>query len=604
MRTLFRLARTLLTAAQQRRWLALAPLLVLTGSVEAVATGLVYVLIKIAGDPAYALSLRPLAAAFAALDLREPRAIVLAYGAFLGGFFVVRSVLLAVVARAETGAVAFTAAELSTRLLHAYLGAPFALHLRHSSTELAHDATGTVERTATGLGSIVQVVAEGLVSAGLAAFLLVAAPVVTLVTTATLGLLVWAALRLTKRSSRRWGRAREEQSRRAYKDLQQILGGVREIMVLGRERPFQEAYAAEEEALARTRRTHNTLIALPRIAIETIFVACVVLVVALLTLGGSNGADLMPLLGVYAYAGFRFIPSANRLLLHVDSLRTIGPAVERLVAHLALFEGARRQLGEDEGPPLAFERDVVLDRVGFTYETGPAPVFADVSLRVARGQSIGIVGPTGSGKSTLVDLVLGLLDPTSGELRIDGAPLPTVRRAWQRAIGYVPQAAFLFDDTIARNVALGVPPERIDRRRLEEALRMAQLADFVATLPQGADTRIGERGVRLSGGQRQRVAIARALYHQPAVLVFDEATAALDNATEREVTRAIEALHGEKTLIVIAHRLSTVQSCDALVFLAGGRVRGVGTFAALLEDCPEFREMAAGPVAAAAGDGR
>jgi ATP-binding cassette subfamily C protein len=594
-RELLRKLARLLTPAQKRRWLALLPLIVLAGFVETMATGLVYGLIKIAGDPSYVTQVPPLAWAFGALGVSGPRAITLVYGLFLAAFFLVRSALLALVAHAQSGAVAFTIAGLSTRLLDAYLGAPFALHLRHSASELAHDATAAVERAVDfGLGGTLAITSEVLVSLGLAAFLLVASPVVTLVTAATLTALVWLSLRLTKRSSRRWGKLREEQGRRALKDIQQMLGGLREILVAGRERVFRDAYFEAESGLARTKRTHSTLIALPRIAIETIFVACVVLVVSLLMLRRGSATDLVPLLGIYAYAGFRFIPSANRLLLHIDGLRSIGPTVDRVQALLDLFEGAHRPADDAPAAPVRFERALAMRDVAFAYEGG-APVFSGVDVVIERGQSIGIVGPTGSGKSTLVDLLLGLLDPTQGRVTIDDVDLRQVRRAWQRRIGYVPQAAFLFDDTIARNVALGVPDAAIDRARLDEALRMAQLADFVATLPDGVETRLMERGLRLSGGQRQRIAIARALYLQPDLLVFDEATAALDNATEREVTRAIESLRGEKTLVVIAHRLSTVQRCDALIFLADGKVRAVGPYDQLVAESPEFRAMAALP---------
>jgi len=594
----------ILTPAQKRRWLALAPLLVLTGVVETLATGLVYGLIKIAGDPSYALRVRPLAALLDLVGARSDREIVLAYGLLLVAFFLGRSLLLALVVRAQSGAAAFTMAGLSTRLLDAYLGAPFALHLRHSPTELAHDATASVERAiAQGLGAGVQVAAETLVSAGLAAFLLIAAPVTTLITAATLSVLVATALRLTRGSSRRWGRVREDQHRRAVKELQQMLGGLREIIVLGRERVFRDTFAAEENALARTRRRHDTLMALPRIAIETIFVTCVVLVVALLTVRGTGSGDLVPLLGVYAYAGFRFIPSANRLILQVDALRSIGPSVTQVYDHLELFERARRTDDAASATATAtFAREIALEDVGFGYETSPASILTGVNLRIARGQSVGVVGPTGSGKSTLIDIVLGLLDPDVGRVTVDGVDLRTIRRAWQRKIGYVPQHAFLFDDTIARNVALGVKPADVDRRRLDEALAMAQLTDFVASLPDGVETRIMERGIRLSGGQRQRVAIARALYQEPELLVFDEATAALDNATEREVTRAIEALRGKKTLIVIAHRLTTVRRCDALIFLADGRVRAVGPFDRLIDESAEFRAMAALPEETSVGD--
>jgi ATP-binding cassette subfamily C protein len=214
-----------------------------------------------------------------------------------------------------------------------------------------------------------------------------------------------------------------------------------------------------------------------------------------------------------------------------------------------------------------------------------------VNLRIKPGESIGIVGPTGAGKSTLVDVLLGLLRPTTGRVLLDGAELSGLERAWHRLVGYVPQDPYVLDDTVRRNIAFGVPDTQIDEHRLARACSLAQLEDVIRVLPDGLDTWLGEKGARLSGGQRQRVAIARALYGEPAVLVFDEATAALDNLTEREVTRAIAALHGTRTLIVIAHRLSTVQGCDRLIFLQDGRVAVTGAYNDLLRD-PAFRAMA------------
>jgi ATP-binding cassette subfamily C protein len=204
---------------------------------------------------------------------------------------------------------------------------------------------------------------------------------------------------------------------------------------------------------------------------------------------------------------------------------------------------------------------------------------------------VGIVGPTGAGKSTLVDVMLGLLRPTAGQVLIDGDDLAGYERAWQRLIGYVPQDPYLLDDTVRRNIAFGVPDSVIDEQRLARACTLAQLDEFLRQLPDGLETTVGDDGVRLSGGQRQRVAIARALYQDPAVIVFDEATAALDNQTERDLTRAIAALHGERTLLVIAHRLTTVESCDRLIFLRDGRLAGVGPYQELLRD-PRFKALA------------
>jgi ATP-binding cassette subfamily C protein len=241
---------------------------------------------------------------------------------------------------------------------------------------------------------------------------------------------------------------------------------------------------------------------------------------------------------------------------------------------------------------LRFDERIAFEGVSFAYEREGAPVLRDASLSIAPGESVGIVGPTGSGKSTLLDLLLGLLTPSKGRITVDGAELAGQLASWQRSIGYVPQDVYLEDATIRANVAFGLEREEIDDERVGRAVRSAQLDDFLSSLPAGLDTVIGERGVRLSGGERQRVAIARALYHEPELLVFDEATSALDPITELELTRAIDALKGKKTLVVVAHRLGTVRRCDRLFFLRDGRIEAVGSYDELLERSEEFRRMA------------
>ncbi|HEY8927509.1 MAG TPA: ABC transporter ATP-binding protein [Polyangia bacterium] len=608
MRGLISHLRELLTPAERRRWLALGPLLVLTGAIEMVGTGLVFALIKVAGDPSTVWRMGLTARAARALGWSPASGehpVVLATGCFVAAFFLLRSAALILVTRAQSHAMSQTIAALSGRVFQRFLSAPYAVHLRHTSSELAHDVTYAVERAVeSGMGSLAQVSAETLVSAGLVVFLLLAAPGITLATAVVLGAFLGIALRLTKRTSQRWGSEREHRGRQSLKDAQESLAGIREIKILGRETAFTDAFMQTQERLADARGRHGWLIGLPRVAIETIFVASVVVVVAIATLGGRSSQEILPLLGLFAYAGFRLIPSANRILLNVDSVRRAIPAVERLVEHLDEF--ALPPPGSEADAPLvkgsgarpgsqkvmAFHDALTMERVSFRYAEGAPLVLTDVSITIKRGQSVGVVGPTGAGKSTLIDLVFGLLEPTSGRITVDGADLRDVRRAWQGRIGYVPQTAFLFADSLRRNVALGIAPAEVDERRLHEALELAQLGELVRSLPKGVDTPIGERGIRLSGGQRQRVSIARALYHDPDLLVLDEATAALDNKTERELTEAIERLRGRKTLIVIAHRLTTVERCDALVFLSGGHVKAVAPYRQLLAESAEFRAMA------------
>jgi ATP-binding cassette subfamily C protein len=309
-------------------------------------------------------------------------------------------------------------------------------------------------------------------------------------------------------------------------------------------------------------------------------------------------AYIVSVLALFAYTGFRVVPSANRIMLNVGYMREAHPWIRGMDEDMRRLKPPSAR--PYEHPPPLLQRTLACEDVSFRYEDAPGPALDHISFTIARGQSIGIVGPTGAGKSTLVDVLLGLLAPTSGRVTIDGQPLEGRERAWQRQIGYVPQDVYLLDDSLRRNIAFGIPDGAIDEQRLAAAVSQARLDEVIAGLPNKMETVVGENGVRLSGGQRQRVAIARALYHDPQVLVFDEATAALDNQTEREVTDAIAHLRqgpggdagtlGTRTVIAIAHRLSTVKTCDQLIYLRDGRIAGLGTYDELMSD-PGFRQL-------------
>jgi ATP-binding cassette subfamily C protein len=268
--------------------------------------------------------------------------------------------------------------------------------------------------------------------------------------------------------------------------------------------------------------------------------------------------------------------------------------VEALYDDYRLVSARDWSVGDGAGASVVFRDAIALERVTYAYPGSEVPALRDVSLTIRRGESIGVVGPTGAGKSTLIDALVGLLPPSAGCVRVDGIDLTAARaRTWRRHVGYVPQSIVLVDDSLRRNVALGIPDRDIDARRLAQAVRIAQLGPLVAAQPEGLEARVGEHGVRLSGGERQRVGIARALYHDPDLLVLDEATAALDTPTETALSAAIRALHGEKTVLLIAHRLSTVRSCDRIALLVDGRLADCGTFDELLARNAEFRRLAA-----------
>ena len=577
------------------RWAWLVPLAVTSALLEAIGAITVFVLIKIINNPSQVASLPVISTIYAVLPWHEERQVVFSFTILVALFYILKNSLLAVAAYMQSTVASDSVAALARRMLTGYLTAPYAFHFQRNSAELIRNITDSVEVVFRQvLLSAVGLVSEVLVITGIIAILMVTAPFVTLITTVILFGAVVGLLRLTRRVFARWGAQQQELKRAILQNLQQSLGGLKEVKVMGREGFFCDLFTSRHDALVRLHARHAAVTTIPRLLIETVFVCGMLLVILLVTGRGKTGLDLVPLLGLYAYAGFRIIPSAYRILLHLGSIRLGAAATNQVYADFISFDHPLSvPFSESNGEGLRFADRLVLDQVSYTYDGTPAPVLQDVALTIRRGESVGIVGPTGVGKSALIDLILGLLQPSSGRITIDGRDIFQALRSWQRKIGYVPQSIFLVDDSMRRNIAFGLKDADIDEPRLQAAVRMAQLEEFVASLPPGLDTIVGERGVQLSGGQRQRVGIARALYHEPEVLIFDEATSALDNQTERAVIGAIEALRGEKTLVIVAHRLSTVRVCDRLVFLRDGRVAGCGSFDELLASNEDFRAMAA-----------
>jgi ATP-binding cassette subfamily C protein len=416
-----------------------------------------------------------------------------------------------------------------------------------------------------------------------------AAPLVTLFAAAALVLFLLLPVTATTRRFRRWGTEQGRLEAEMLQELQQSLGALKEVKMAGAEKFFLRRFGAIRGAFSRIEQRRAVLTDGLRLAVETTFVVTILLVVGLMTLRGAQPQSAVSLLGLYAYAGFRLVPSANRITRNINSIRGGRPYLDDLQRDLlALDRDARRRPEETPGS-LRFANDITLEGVSYAYGSRVLNALDNVTLQIRRGESVGILGPTGAGKSTLVAVLLGLLEPTAGRVLVDGRDIRDALQQWQGLIGYVPQESFLLDDTLRANIAFGVGDGRVDEEALRRATRLAQLDEVVAGLPDGLETPIGERGAHLSGGQRQRVAIARALYRDPEVLVFDEATAALDLQTEREVTRAVGALHGDKTIIVIAHRLSTVRVCDGLIAVKEGRIAGTGSWEELLVRDVEFR---------------
>ena len=484
------------------------------------------------------------------------------------GTYLAKNVFLAFVVWRQNRFIFDVAVALSMRLLACYLRRPYTFHLQRNSASLIQNVTMEADILAVNvIMPAMLLFTELLVFASLFAMMLFIQPAAAALVFLVTGIGAALFFRLVSRRSVDWGTRRQMHAGLMLQHLQQGLGAVKDVKVLGRETDFLEQYRFHREVIARIGVMQGVVGRLPQLWLELLAIASLVALVVSMTHQGQTLETIIPAIGLFVAAAFRIMPSAGRILGANQLLKFGSPAVARLHREFNPVDDAAPQSSD---VALPFCDALVLDKVGFQYPSEPNPSIRNVSLTIPSGSCVGFIGPSGSGKSTLVDIVLGLLVPASGTVKVDGVDIHSRLRQWQNNLGYVPQSIFLTDDTLRRNVAFGLTNARIDEDAVRRAIKAAQLEPFVNSLPLGFDTVIGERGVRLSGGQRQRVGIARALYHDPQVLVLDEATSALDAETESGLMQTVGALQGAKTIIIVAHRVSTVAHCDILFQLDQG----------------------------------
>ncbi len=489
--------------------------------------------------------------------------------------YLFKSVYLGLLAWAQNRFISNLEARLSLHLFTIYLRQPYAFHLQQNSAILIRNVTTEVGVfTNNVVTPTLQLITESLVIAALCIMVMLIEPVGSIIIISIFSLTSLGFMKLTKKRTTRWGEIRQQHDGMRLLHLQQGLGGAKDVKLLGRDSEFINQYKIHTNARASVIQLNGTVQQLPRLLMEVLTIAAfALLVVTTLAQGGAIG-DIIPKMGLFAVAAFRLIPSINRILAASQALKYCSPVIDILQKELEL---PKEETNRPERASKSFKNQLILQNISYTYPAAPSPALKNISLTIKQGTSVGFIGKSGSGKSTLVDILLGLLTPDSGSIEADGVDIQENMRGWQNQIGYVSQSIYLTDDTLRKNIAFGLPTEEINEESVKKAISAAYLTEFIEQLPEGLNTIVGERGVRLSGGQRQRIGIARALYHNPSILVLDEATSALDISTEKEVMEAVNALQGSKTIIIVAHRLSTIEKCDTVYNLANGEIESHGT---------------------------
>jgi ABC-type multidrug transport system fused ATPase/permease subunit len=575
--------------------LALLCAMALGAAFEAAGVGLLVPFIAVVKEPGVVFEFPAARSLLSWLNIREPNDVVMAIGLGLVIVFVTKSAYLVLLYRWQFRYIFTQQTRLGRRLVMGYLNAPYTFHLQRNSAELIKATTETLQRfTSIFVTSLLNLLGELLVVTALIVLLIVIAPLATLGAVALLGVptaLLYGAMRHRLGSA---GRLTEQSFTSIIQWTGQALSGIKETLVTGRASFFIERHGYHMSRLADCMRSLMFLSTIPRLVIDTLAVTTMVGVALLLLARGQDLQSIFPVLGLFAAAAIRLMPSASRIANGLATLRFHYAAME--VIYQALVDTEEYVTGPsgrepDRQPIFPFDRSLVLEHLSYRYPGMPESAIDDVSLEIPRGHWVGLVGPTGAGKTTLIDLILGLYLPTSGRILVDGRDMKDNVAAWQHNLGYVPQHVYLMDDTVRRNIAFGLGDDDIDDERVWQALRGAQIDDFVRLLPGCLDAMIGERGDRLSGGERQRLGIARALYRDAAVLVVDEGTANLDNETEAAIVRTLAGLKGEKTIIAISHRLAFVSDCDQIYLLKQGKLRNSGTMLDLVSADSAFREF-------------
>ena len=559
---MIRKLRVIFTRRQKIKFLILFVLLFVGSVLEFLGVSLVLPFVQLVMEP-MGLNSGLLLLLSRWFPVSSGRELLFLTGFLLAGVYILKNGYLVVMKAAELRFIFNNRLVLAGRLMRSYMEKPYTFHLEKNSSEVLESVTFEVNKLYDLILYGMELISDLLIIAMIFLYLLWKDPVITLVVAVLLGLCSLLYFRFMHRRTKVYGRENQLYNSRMIQAVHQAMGGIKEIKLMAREDYFVRAYEENGRRYASSLKKSQFFQYLPKYLMETICV-CGILGVVLLRLSmGTEMKTLIPQLSVFAVAAFRLLPSVNQVNRLFHNILFLSPSISRIYEDLQRSgahqgEGA----GKNAGRELLPADRICFRDVSFGYPGSSKEILSHVDLEIPVGSSIGFVGSSGAGKTTFVDLLLGLLRPDSGSVLYGGQDIRDYRESWGRKLGDIPQTIYLADDTIRRNIAFGIPDSLIKEEQVWKALKEAQLSDFVQSLEKGLDTRIGEAGVRLSGGQRQRIGIARAFYQEPEILVFDEATSALDTETEAAVMEAIEHLRGRCTLLMIAHRTSTLSGCD------------------------------------------
>ncbi len=575
LRELVKQLRGIFDARQKRGLLLILVGLIVCSMLDALAVALMgsFTILLLNMDAVYTNA--SLGHVYNLLGFRSPAEFLMFFAVSIAAIYFVRGALRFYLLHVQARKVGQYRADVSRRLFAHVILQPYRYHARHNSAQLQQLLTDYINYTFTLLDNLLQAISSVSVGVCIMIVLLMTNWIVTLSITAFLVILLLLTNGIVKKIVRDTATEYNGAYKNAIKWINQTLGAIKDIIARNRRGFFIDEYSRQAKTVAYTYARYVTWQSAPKFIIETLVMVAIFLATALIIGSGANADSFLPLLATFALAATRLVPTFSQLSSMLSMIAFCKPAVGSIY-RVFRDEGTGEIPAPEDEPgadrPEHIDRCIQLDHVGFSFEDSDTPLLTDISLTINKGESVAFVGPSGSGKTTLADIILGVYAPNGGRITADGVDIHRNPAWWAKKIGYIPQFIYLSDDSIRANVAFGIRPEAVDDEKVWLCLDQAQMKGYAEALPEGLGTNIGENGVRLSGGQRQRIGIARALYFEPEILVMDEATSSLDSENEAAIIKAVNALAGEKTLIIIAHRLTTIRECNRIYRVENGGI--------------------------------